>query len=304
MKKRIYSILLTGLLFAACALAWGQAAPLAKTNAPATPSPSPSLSQDEIRELIRQAAEKDIQNDKHARDYTYVEREEVHKLDGSGRVKSTEIKTYDIMMLYGEPVERLTGKDDKPLPAKEAAQEDARIQKLIDKHKNESDEDRRKRLEKEEKQEEEGRAFVREIADAYNFRLAGVENLDGRPAYVIDADPRPGYVPQGKNAKFLPKFRFRVWIDRAEGEWVKVNIQCIDTASVGLFLARIHKGSNIEIEQTRVNDEVWLPQHIALKLDARLLLFKGLNLEEDVTYRDYKKFRTDTKILPANSSPR
>ncbi len=62
---------------------------------------------------------------------------------------------------------------------------------------------------------------------------------------------------------------------------------------------RLHKGSNIQIEQTRVNDEVWLPRHVALKLDARLALLKGLNMAEDVTYRDYKKFRTDTKILPA-----
>ena len=47
-----------------------------------------------------------------------------------------------------------------------------------------------------------------------------------------------------------------------------------------------------------MNDEVWLPKHVALKLDARVL-FKGLNVESDVTYRDYKKFRTDTKIVPA-----
>ena len=32
---------------------------------------------------------------------------------------------------------------------------------------------------------------------------------------VIDADPRPGYEPHMKDAKFLPKFRFRVWLDRS-----------------------------------------------------------------------------------------
>ena len=36
-------------------------------------------------------------------------------------------------------------------------------------------------------------------------------------------------------------------------------------------------------------------------MDARVL-FKGMNLESDVTYRDYKKFRTDTKILPAGET--
>jgi hypothetical protein len=48
----------------------------------------------------------------------------------------------------------------------------------------------------------------------------------------------------------------------------------------------------------RVNDEVWLPRHVTLKLDARLALLKGVNISEDVTFRDYKKFRTDTKIVP------
>ncbi len=37
---------------------------------------------------------------------------------------------------------------------------------------------------------------------------------------------------------------------------------------------------------------------MALKLDARIALLKNFNVEEDVTYRDYKKFRTDTKIVP------
>ena len=79
---------------------------------------------------------------------------------------------------------------------------------------------------------------------------------------------------------------------------MKLDIQCIDTVSVGLFLVRVHKGSNIQIELARVNDEVWLPKHVALKLDARVALFKGVNMAEDVTYRDYKKFGTNTKIMP------
>jgi hypothetical protein len=76
-----------------------------------------------------------------------------------------------------------------------------------------------------------------------------------------------------------------------------LDIDCIDTVSVGLFLARVHKGSRIEIEQTRVNDEVWLPQHVGVKVDARLALLKEYNVELEQTFRDYKKFRATTKIL-------
>lgn len=256
------------------------------------------FSQDQIRDLVREAAEKDIENDKKQRDYTYIQHEEEHKLDGNGQLKSSESRTYEIMVLYEEQVRKLIARDDKPLNENDAKKEEEKIQKIIEKRKNESDNDRRKRVEKQDKDREEGRQFVKEIADAYTFRFTGEEKLDGRDTFVIDGDPRPGYEPHMKDAKFLPKFRFRVWIDEAEKQWVKLDIQCIDTVSVGLFLLRLHKGSNIQIEQVRVNDEVWLPRHVALKLDARLALLKGLNIAEDVTYRDYKKFRTGTKILP------
>jgi hypothetical protein len=293
MKQSAAPILL--LLFLAwAALAQNQSVPLPAGDA----TPIHDLSQDQIRDLIRQAAEKDIQNDKNQRDYTYIQREEEHKLDGNDQVKSSESKTFEIMVLYEEPVRKLIAKDDKPLSESDAQKEDEKVQKIIEKRKNESDNDRQKRLDKQNKEQEEGRQFVKEIADAYNFRFVGEENLEGRKSLVIDAEPRPGYEPHMKDAKFLPKFRFRVWLDEAEKQWVKLDIQCIDTVSVGLFLLRLHKGSSIQIEQVRVNDEVWLPRHVTLKLDARLALLKGLNISEDVSFRDYKKFRTDTKIVP------
>lgn len=246
--------------------------------------------------MIRLSAEKDMENDKRQRDYTYVEREEQHKLNGKGEVSSTETHTYEVMQIYNEQVRRLTAKDDKPLSAKDAAKEEEKIQKIIDKRKNESDSQREKRLKEEEKQRQEDREFVKEIADAYDFKLAGIETLDGRETYAIDGEPRPGFEPKRKEAKILPKFRFRVWIDRAENQWVKLDAQCIDTVSFGLFLARIHKGSRIVIDTTRVNDEVWLPRHVAVHVDVRVALLKNFNVEEDIIYKDYKKFHAASRI--------
>jgi len=279
-------------------LAFAQSDPPTHPTKPAASLSVPSLSQDEIRELIRKAADNDMENDKKLRNYTYVERDEQHKLDGKGEVKSTEIKTYDVMEIYGEQVQKLIAKDDKQLSEKDAQKEDEKIQKLIDKRKDESAEDRKKRLEKEAKEREEDRQFVREVADAYDYKFVGVETIDGRENYVIDGEPKPGYEPHLKQAKILPKFRYRAWIDKDETQWKKVDIECIDTVSWGWFIARIHKGSRIVIEQTRVNDEVWLPQHTSIKIDAKLALFKQFNMDLDIGYRDYKKFRTETKIIP------
>jgi hypothetical protein len=262
-----------------------------------TPNAQGLLSQEQMQELFRVVAEKDIENDKRQRDYTYVERDVENHLDGKGQTKSAEVMTYEVLEIYGEQVQRLIEKGDKPLSEKESTKEEEKIQKIIDKRKNESAETRRKREQREEKDREEGREFVRDVANAYNFTLVGTETLGGREAWVIDAEPRAGFVPHAKGAKYLPKFRGRVWIDKSDLQLVKLDVECLDTVSWGLFLARIHKGSHFMLEQTRVNDEVWLPLHVTFKIDVRLALVKGFNVAGEQTFRDYKKFRTSAKIV-------
>jgi hypothetical protein len=262
-----------------------------------TPGADGKLSQEQMRQLFRVVADKDIENEKRQRDYTYIDREVQNKLDGKGQTKSTEVKTYEILEIYGAQVQRLIEKDDKPLNAKESEKEEEKIQKIMDKRKNESDEDRRKREEKAVKEREDGRKFVREVADAFDFKLVGTEEVGGREAWVIDGEPRPGFEPHMKESKFLSKFRGRVWIDQTDLQLAKMDIEAIDTVSVGWVLARIHKGTRVMLEQTRVNDEVWLPRHVTFKVDARVALFKGFNIDGDQEYRDYRKFRTSSKIV-------
>ena len=255
------------------------------------------LSQEQMQQLFRVVADKDIENDKRQRDYTYIDREVENKLDGKGHIKSTDVKTYEILEIYGEQVQRLIEKDDKPLDAKDAAKEEEKIQKIIDKRKTESEEGRKKREEKKVKEREDGRKFVREVADAYDFKLVGTEQVGGREAWVIDGEPRPGFEPHMKEAKVLSKFHGRVWIDKGDLQLAKMDIEAIDTVSFGWVLARVHKGTRVMVEQTRVNDEVWLPRHIKFKLDARVALLKGYNIDGEQEYCDYKKYRTSAKIV-------
>ncbi len=262
-----------------------------------TPDASGRLSQQQMQDLFRVVADKDEANNKYVRNYTYIEHDVEKMLDRKGQAKSTEVKTYEVLDIYGEQVQRLIAKDDKPLNAKEAAKEEEKIQKIIDKRKNESEEERRKRVEKEEKEREDGRKFVHEVSDAYNFKLVGTELVNGREAWVIDGEPRPEFQPRMKESKYLTKFHGRVWIDKQDLQLAKMDVECLDTISWGLFLARFHKGSRFVLEQTRVNDEVWLPQHLSAKVDARVALLKNFDVDIEQSFRDYKKFRTSSKII-------
>jgi len=274
-----------------------------------TQSSCPSNPRDssDAREMIRKAAENDDANDLKARSYTYTEQVEEHKLNSQGGVASTESRTYEILFLAGEQARKLIARDGKPLSPADQQKENDKLDKIIRERRQETPEQKQKRLAREEKDREEDRAFIGEIADAYNFTLQSPEMVNGREAVVIDATPRADFHASTRDGKYLPKFWFRVWIDEAECQWVKLDVEAIDTVSWGLFLARLHKGSRVLLEQTRVNDEIWLPKSERLWLSARVALLKNYHIEEDTTFQNYKKFSAQSRIVsasPASSAPR
>jgi len=250
------------------------------------------------KEIIRRSLDLDQHDFELARNYTYREREELKALNKSGGVKHHELYTNDITILYGEPYERRILKDDKPLSAKDEKKEQERIDNFIAKRKNESPEEHARRLAKQEKERQQGRAFARDIINAYDFRLVGEEAMDGRKAAVIEANPRRDFHPTQPHADVLPKLRGKLWIDKDDYGWIKAEVETQDTISWGLFVLRIHKGTHMTFEQTRVNDEIWLPHRILVNANARFALFMSGTFVWEANYSDYKKFTSGARILP------
>ncbi|HJX83757.1 MAG TPA: hypothetical protein VJ723_05385 [Candidatus Angelobacter sp.] len=270
-----------------------QTAPAAVTTKPQETAPAM-----DAREIVRRSAEVDNRNWEKARNYTCQEREVEKKLDKNGAVKSTETRTNDITFYYGQEYSRLIQKNDQPLTDKEQKKEEEKLNKFMEKYKNESDNDRQKRLAKQEKERREGRAFLQDVVNAYDFQLLGEEKVAGLEAYVIMATPRKGFHPTQPHADLLSKVKGKLWIDKKEYNWVKAEVEVIDTISFGLFIARIHKGSRLSFEQAHVNNEVWLTHKFFVRGGARLALFMNENFEEEDTFSNYKRFTTSVRILP------
>jgi hypothetical protein len=278
-----------------------KAAPAPAAKAPAAPAPADTNI--DAREWMKRAAENEFQNEKLARSYTYTQREETKKLDSNGHVTSTESETSEIMILYNEPKSRLIARNDQPLTPREAAKVEDKLNAWMTDRRNETPSEKQRRIDKELKDKQEARSFVSEVADAFNFHVDGIDRVNGRDAYGISAEPRPEYQGKSRAARvLLPYFKFKVWIDKVDCQWVKLDAEAIATATYGLFLLRLHKGTQAHLEQTRVNDEVWLPAHIHVKVDARLVIFKSYLEELDIICTDYKKFRTEVRMGPAVST--
>jgi hypothetical protein len=253
----------------------------------------------DAREIVRRSARHDERNAKLVINYTFLERNEQRQLDERGKIKSKKSKTFDITIQEGSPYRRLVERDDRPLPPGEEAKEREKLDKSIADRKQETEAQRANRRAEAEKGRQRQRALLKEIPDAYNFMLLGEEHIDGRPVWVIRADPRPEYKPHNSSTKLLTKFQGKLWIDKTEYQWVRIEAEAIDSLSFGLFLVRLAKGARVEFEQTRVNDEVWLPRRILIGYNIRLGLVKKILGEVEIQYRNYRKFQADSHLVPA-----
>ena len=251
-------------------------------------------------EIVRRSMSHDQDNWQRAKDYTFEMKSVNRTLDKKGSPTKTRAETHEILVMYGRPIGRLIEKEGKPLTGGEKRKEDEEFEKELAKRRKESQEENSKERRKYLEKREEARRFAREVPDAFNFTLLGSEKLGGRDVYVISAEPKPGYKPHDSQARMLlPKLRGKLWIDKEEYQWVKIEAETIDTISFGLFLARLGRGAQLTFEQSRVNDELWLPSHGYIKVDGRLALLKKVRADAEIHFGKYRKFQTDSKLIVA-----
>lgn len=274
----------------ACVLLPAPAAP------PARQPPDPD-------EIVRRSVEKDRLNFERANDYSYVQHTEQTRFGRDGRIVQTESRTYDVIVIDGEPYEKLIARDGRPLPEDEALKERKKFDRELARRRSEDLAGRSRRLREREKRRREGREFAQEIPGAFTFRLAGEELVEGRPVWKIEAEPRPGYKPRAKRAALLTKFRGRLWIDQQDLQWVRVEAETIAPVSFGWILARLDAGARLTFEQRRVHDEVWLPSHARMQFAARLALLRKLRAQVEVIWRDYRKFQSESRITGFSEAP-
>ncbi len=122
----------------------------------------------------------------------------------------------------------------------------------------------------------------------FDFQLIGEEVINRRPAYVLRATPRAGYRANGKYGKLMSKVQGKLWVDKQDFGWVKIEGEVTEPFSLGLFVARVLRGSHITMEQSSFDDGIWLPKRIELRASAKILFVKSYDVNRILTYSDYQ----------------
>jgi hypothetical protein len=196
-------------------------------------------------------------------------------------------ETYKDIMIDGSPYQILVKINDQPLSPDKQAAEQRKLQETISKRNAESPAEKQQRIEKYKKQLKTEHNLIAEMIKAFDFRFTGEQNLNGFRVYVLVAEPRPGYQPTSAETEVLKGMKGRLWIDKKTHQWVKVQGEVMHPVTIYGFVAQVEPGTEFELEQMPVGNDVWLPKHFGMQARVNVLYLFGHHKADDQTYFDY-----------------
>lgn len=213
--------------------------------------------------------------------FSYLERDD----DEKGGVKSSQ--TYRVCMIEGSTYSHLIAVDGEPLSTKEQARENEKLRAEITRRANESSPARAKRIAEYQRGRQRLFALLDEMTDAFEFKDAGQQKIDGKEVLVLQAIPRPGYQPKSRETKLLTAMKGTLWIDKTTYQWVRVEAEAIKPVWMGWFIAKVLPGTRFSLEQVPVMGKLWLPGHFVVQVRTKILWWDK-NYTHSETYSDYR----------------
>lgn len=254
----------------------------------------------ELEPLLKALSENQDKIDEMRERYTCRVVEIERKLDGDGRVKETETRSYEVTPVGGQFVERLMSVNGKELSPSEREKEDKRVQKEVEdiikrqERKQQKEERARARGEAEEKDDNdvEIKDFLR-ISEITSIRR---EIFRGHEVIAFDFEPRKGFKPKTRAEEIVNKLAGTIWVDEAAQQVARLEARLTDSFKIGGgLLASIGASTAFSFDQEKIGDEVWLPSSMEANVSARVLLLAKFNRSVERRYSDYKKYQIDSK---------
>ncbi len=178
----------------------------------------------------------------------YDRRTVVEELDRRGEVTERRVKEHRVELHGGRQTVRLVRIDGRSLSPREEAAERRR-----------EEDNRRRFAARGDRARSGGRDFIDEkLIRLFRYELAGIEEVDGRMAYVLDfvpADPRD----EGSIAdRILVRLTGRIWIDVEEFELVSVDARLVRPLPVLGSLAGSLDDLGFRLARRRLPDGIWV----------------------------------------------
>jgi hypothetical protein len=287
----------------------------------------------EIPALLKEVGKNEDEIDRLLEKYTYTQTVTSRELDSKGQMKVKESETFELTFYKGARIRRLVAKNGKPLSPKEEADAQKNVEKRVREIEKKQAEKERKERETAQKSSEntnankdrapnenpqnsdqsdgdsederKDRPSIADVLRASRLLNPRRERFRSRDVIVFDFEPLPGYKPQKNYEKLFGKMAGAIWIDPVDKQVARVEARLVEAYKIaGGMLASLKEGANFTLEQERVNQEIWLPTRAEINLGIRVLLLKGLSINQTITYGDYKRFSVEAEKEKLKDPPR
>ena len=233
--------------------------------------------------------------------YTYLEKRTENNLDKKGRVTKTEVEVREMYPSLEQDLgyTRLISRNGKPVDPKDLEEKDGEQQRKVlervRKMERETAVEKEKRLAKVAEERRKENESIDEAFALYAVSMKGRDVVDGHDAIVLEFRPRPAFKVKTDAGKILKKLSGRAWINELDHELIRIEVDLVDTFSIGFgMLAKLNPGAHAIFQRRLVNNEIWLPAETRFTGTARVLLVKGMRMDISSEYSGYKKFSVET----------
>jgi hypothetical protein len=208
--------------------------------------------------LIDRVVENQKKSDAAMDVYERLERVESHKV--SGENQSTEVKVSRVVPAGTGAAHLPVGPDGKISDQNAYRAELEKLEKSLI-WAAESGRTQREAYEKIAKKRREREELIGAARVAFLFTLIGTEQRDTHVLLKYRMDPNPAFRPTSRATSIYTRVRGTVWIDEATGEMARIEGEVTDDISLGLFLARVYRGSRFMQERYEMVPGLWLPSY-------------------------------------------
>jgi len=131
---------------------------------------------------------------------------------------------------------------------------------------------------------------------AFLYTFVSTEMREGRVLYKYTMEPNPAYKATTRTTSIFAKVRGFVWIDPAAGQLARVEGEVTEDITVGLFLAKVYKGSHFMQERYEMLPGLWMPSFSQYDFDGRKL-FSTISIHERTFYGQYHRIGPPKEAL-------
>jgi hypothetical protein len=189
------------------------------------------------------------------------------------------------------------GPKGQPLDAAAYRADLARLEKSLALAAGES-RSQRDALEKFAKKRKERNDLIDSTRSAFLFTFVAREPRGDRMLSKYTMEPNPAFKPTTRFSAVFTKVHGFIWIDEDSGELARIEGEVTEDISVGLFLAKVYKGSHFMQERYEFFPGLWLASFSQYDFDGRKF-FSGFSIHERTFYSNYRYIGPPKEALVA-----